>query len=189
MSPAAGSCNLAISAGAGKPGGRRSAERRSAWWKAQELLARRAHGTAELERKLRERGFPAAEIAAALEKLTRRGLLDDEAYALALTAELFLKRGYGYYAILPRLRRRGLAAELCRRVLSDYFAGLDPDDLQRGLQRALARCRRRGDDAPRCLYERLKRRGFRSGEICLALDASGVDKDGIVGLPEDEQFL
>jgi regulatory protein len=155
---------------AAESGRNRRQERQSAWWKAQELLARRAHATRELELKLVKRGFPASEIAAVLARLTERGLLDDEAFAEALTAELFQRRGYGYYAILPRLRRKGLSPELCRRVLQDYFAGLSPEELEAGLKKVLARRRRRAEEDPVKLYAWLKNRGFRSDEIRRTLE-------------------
>ena len=84
----------------------------SAWWKAQELLARRAHGSQELINKLKIRDYPAPEIEAVIRRLFEAGLLDDEAFAQNLVEELFLRRGYGFHAVIMRLRQKGLEKEL-----------------------------------------------------------------------------
>ncbi|MCK5539450.1 MAG: hypothetical protein KAI69_00865, partial [Deltaproteobacteria bacterium] len=64
----------------------------SAWWKAQELLARRAHGSQELINKLKIRDYPAAEIEDAVRRLFETGILNDEVFALNLVEELFFRR-------------------------------------------------------------------------------------------------
>jgi len=141
----------------------------TAWWKAQELLARRAHGTRELIDKLRLREFPEAEISEAIERLKAKGLLNDREFAFRLVEELFFRRGWGWYAIIPRLRRRGLPADLCREVCRDFFDRLEEEELQAVLERLLEKRRRRENDR-RKLYAWLKSRGFRGPEISLALN-------------------
>src|SRR3954470_22725251 len=54
--------------------------------KALQLLATRAHFRRELAMKLTQRGYPAEEIAAALDRLTEQKYLDDRA-----TARLFVE--------------------------------------------------------------------------------------------------
>ncbi len=145
----------------------------SAWWKAQELLARRAHGSQELINKLKLRDFPAEEIAAVVKRLFEKGILDDEAFAERLTEELFFRRGYGYHMILLRLRQKGLASDLCQRVVKKFFSGIDNDEISTMILRLLTRRQARENDKNR-LFAWLKRRGFRSDEIIRALQKRAV---------------
>ena len=140
----------------------------SAWWKAQELLARRAHGSQELINKLKLRDFSADEIEKAIQRLFEAGLLDDEVFAQRLVTELFSRRGYGYYAIVMRLRQRGLTAELCERVTKQFFAKLDESELLAVMFRVIERRRAHEKDKNQ-LFAWLKRRGFRSHEIARVL--------------------
>ncbi len=140
----------------------------SAWWKAQELLARRAHGTQELINKLRLRDFPPDEIDAAIKRLFEKGILDDEAFAERLTEELFSRRGYGFHAVLLRLRQKGLDFDLCHRVVKNFFMEIDNDEMSAAILRLVARRRAHEKDKNR-LFAWLKRRGFRGDEITRAL--------------------
>lgn len=144
----------------------------SAWWKAQDLLARRAHGTQELINKLKLRDFPPNEIEAAVKRLLEMGVLDDEAFAERLTEELFFRRGYGFHAVLLRLRRKGLDSDLCYRVVKKFFAELDKDEMSATILRLVMRRRAHEKDKNR-LFAWLKRRGFRSDEITLVLQDYG----------------
>ena len=149
----------------------------SAWWKAQELLARRAHGSQELINKLKIRGYPATEIEGAIQRLFETGILDDEAFARSLVKELFSRRGYGFHAVLMRLRQKGLAAELCERVTRQFFGELDEGELPAMIIRLIERRRSKENDKNR-LFAWLKRRGFRSDEISRALQAR-LEDDGL----------
>ena len=50
------------------------------WPLALRLLARRGHSVAELERKLKERGYSAAQIAPVIERCRELGYLDDSRF-------------------------------------------------------------------------------------------------------------
>lgn len=138
----------------------------SAWWKAQELLARRAHGRSELCNKLRQRGYPEAEISACEEKLLAAGWLNDREFARRLVEEFFYSRGYGYYLIQARLRQKGLDAELCGQVCDQFFSSLKGEESDRVLEKL---CRRRRRQEPEKIAAWLQRRGFRGAEIKRAL--------------------
>jgi regulatory protein len=146
----------------------------SAWWKAQELLARRAHGTQELINKLKLRDFPLDEIDAAVKRLLEKGILDDEAFAERLTEEFFSRRGYGFHAVLVRLRQKGLNPDLCHRVAKKFFAEIDKDEMSAAILRLVTRRRAHEKDKNR-LFVWLKRRGFRSDEITLALQGYEIE--------------
>jgi len=140
----------------------------SAWWKAQELLARRAHGTQELINKLKLRDFPPDEIDAAVKRLLEKGILDDEAFAERLTEELFFRRGYGFHVVLLRLRQKGLNSDLCHRVVKKFFVEIEKSEMSTSILRLVSRRRAHEKDKNR-LFAWLKRRGFRSDEITRAL--------------------
>ena len=150
----------------------------SALWKAQELLARRAHGSQELINKLKLRDYALAEIEEAIERLFGAGILDDEAFAQSLAKELFFRRGYGFHAVEMRLRQKGLAAELCERVTRQFFAEVNEEESLVLILKLIERRRSQEKDRNR-LFAWLKRRGFRSDEIIRALQArledSGLD--------------
>ncbi|MEA3347862.1 MAG: regulatory protein RecX, partial [Pseudomonadota bacterium] len=133
----------------------------SAWWKAQELLARRAHGSQELINKLKIRDYPAAEIEGTVRRLFEAGILDDEAFAQSLAKELFFRRGYGFHAVQMRLRQKGLTAEICENVTRQFFSELDDREIQMVIIRLIERRRSQEEDRHK-LFAWLKRRGFRS---------------------------
>ena len=70
------------------------------------LLARREHSLAELQRKLSQR-FDTEELDAALEKLAEDNLQSDERFAQSFTRERMM-RGVGPLRIESELRQRGV---------------------------------------------------------------------------------
>ena len=122
------------------------------------LLSDRAWTRAELAERLAERGFDQAAVATALERLTRVGLVDDAALAVA-AAESRAEQGLDAPAITLELRDRGVdpavaaaaaeaavpattRSERCRRVAEARLArlaGLDPEVQLRRLATYLAR--------------------------------------------------
>jgi regulatory protein len=75
------------------------------------LLASREHSRAELERKLRARGYEAVPMARVLDTLTETGLLSDERMAEAYVAER-LRKGFGPLRLRQELHGRGLDDDL-----------------------------------------------------------------------------
>ena len=132
------------------------------------LLARRDYFSAELTRKLRERGFEAQAAADALEALAAERLLDD-----ARTVERFVAyragRGQGPLRITLDLKALGVPAELIGPALE---SGPDWRALARDVRR-----RRFGAAAPADWNERarqarfLQYRGFSSDDIRAATGA------------------
>lgn len=102
-------------------------EGRKAFDSAIRALARRDHGTAELERKLEARGFSAPVVAEVIGRLTAAGYLDDRRFA-GQWAESAVRNGRGYG---PRLRleltRRGVSREIIAEVLADIRASHDEE--------------------------------------------------------------
>jgi regulatory protein len=80
------------------------------------LLARRDHGTRELERKLDDRGFEAEAIGTVLRELASQRFLDDERY-IEHFVSYHAARGQGPLRISAELRQLGVDAESIERQL------------------------------------------------------------------------
>ncbi|MCG6873086.1 MAG: recombination regulator RecX [Gammaproteobacteria bacterium] len=76
-----------------------------------DLLARREHSRSELVRKLKQRGFSAPEVGAALDRLADEGLQSDARFAEALTLAR-QQHGYGPRRIVWELREKGVGDEM-----------------------------------------------------------------------------
>ena len=79
----------------------------SAYQKALQLLATRAHFRRELELKLVQRHFPAEEIEAALARLSAENYLDDRATARVFVESRQARGGEGRTRLRAELQRRG----------------------------------------------------------------------------------
>ena len=129
------------------------------------ILGRRACSVAELSERLADRGYTDEEIAAAVEKLSEYGLVDDAAYAAALT-ERAAAKNLSRRALLFELARRGVDRDVALEAavaLPDAAAALDE----------LVAARLRGAPPERALFDKTYRslagRGFASGDIRAAL--------------------
>jgi len=80
--------------------------------KAYRLLSLRPHSEKELEKKLREKGFPAAVIKEALEKLHDLKYLNDASFAIQWARNLAANKLWGNRKIAASLREKGVAARL-----------------------------------------------------------------------------
>lgn len=80
--------------------------------KAFRLLSLRPHSEKELEKKLREKGFPAVVVKETLEKLHDLKYLNDESFANQWTRNLAVNKLWGNKKIIASLREKGLSAEL-----------------------------------------------------------------------------
>lgn len=129
-----------------------------AYQKAQDLLARRAHFSAELRQKLKTRGFSATDIDSVIDRLTEFGYLDDLNNGRQLAAHYLWKNGYGRMMIDQRLRKKGLSSSLTRQITDELFAGVSTTELEELFLRLSRKAR--GD-----IYAYLYRRGFLAEEI------------------------
>ena len=80
--------------------------------KAYRLLSMRPHSEKELEKKLREKGFPAVVIKEALEKLHDLKYLNDASFAVQWARNLAANKLWGDRKIFVNLREKGVEAEL-----------------------------------------------------------------------------
>lgn len=79
--------------------------------KAFRLLSLRPHSEKELEKKLREKGFPAVVIKETLEKLHDLKYLNDASFADQWARNLAVNKLWGNKKIIASLREKGLTAE------------------------------------------------------------------------------
>jgi len=80
--------------------------------KAFRLLSLRPHSEKELDKKLREKGFPAVVIKETLEKLHDLKYLNDASFANQWARNLAVNKLWGNKKIIASLREKGVAAEL-----------------------------------------------------------------------------
>ncbi len=80
--------------------------------KAFRLLSMRPHSEKELEKKLREKDFPAVVIKETLEKLYDLKYLNDASFAGQWARNLVVNKLWGNKKIIASLRDKGIAAEL-----------------------------------------------------------------------------
>jgi regulatory protein len=132
------------------------------------VLARRDHSVAELERKLLDKGFPAAVVEELIARLEKSGYLDDRRFA-GLWAESAVRNGRGYG---PRLRleltRRGVSREIVADVLAGIAAAYgEKETLARLAERKFARFdpQTASDRDKRRVFAYLQRRGFSAATI------------------------
>ncbi len=140
--------------------------------KALQLVARRPHFRRELEQKLSQRGFPAAEVESALAELERQGWLDDRAHANDLATGSMARKGFGPRRIRFELQRRGVDQELVEEVVGGIFE--DPEtELAHARQLARRMASGSSADVDR-LARHLDRKGYSKGVILKILsEASG----------------
>jgi len=132
------------------------------------LLARREHSTEELRRKLTQRGYPAVNIAAVLEKLSSKKLVSDERFTSSFVRHN-AGRGRGPVRIRAELRQQGITDS----QIQHEVGGAEVDWKQRANE---VRRRKFGAELPRTQGERAKQarflqyRGFNSDQIRAALN-------------------
>ena len=136
--------------------------------KAMDLLMRREHAVAELQKKLNARDYDADIVAEAVEQLSNEGLVSDERFTEAFV-RYRRNNGYGPRRIQSELRERGVSEKI-------QAAYLDVGDSQWFEQAAQVQNKRFGDVLPIDFKERarqarfLQYRGFTSDQIREVLD-------------------
>ncbi len=122
-------------------------------------LDRRLHSEKELRQKLCQ-NYPPHIIDAAINELSRLGLVDDENFARAFVEQRLQVNKKGPYAIVSELILKGVNRELARSVVDELTSGND-DEYSAAL--AVAERYKKDLDTPKGkqrLYGALARRGF-----------------------------
>jgi regulatory protein len=150
------------------------------------ILSYRARTRAELKRKLMGKGFHLARVEPCLDRLERRGLLDDEAVAAAFVRDRIRLRPRGKLRLTQELRTKGIPQNVAGRVVDDVLEQeeVTEGDLVRqvvsgwlsrqgaGTVQALGARERTpaSGKARRRLQGYLARRGFASSALSRAMD-------------------
>ena len=132
------------------------------------LLGRREYTTAELTRKLIDRGYEPEVVAATLTALRADRSLDDARAAASHVRMASRIKGRGRHRIKRELEARGVPAAIAKAALDE----LPREDESAQLTRILARKRPAGTLTPadrRRLFQQLLRRGFDADAISKAL--------------------
>jgi regulatory protein len=136
-----------------------------------DALARRDHASADLRRKLLDKGYDSAVVDTLIERLCAERLLDDRRYLENFVAS-HAARGQGPLRVLAELRKIGLQGAEAEAALAGY-----PDWI---LQLKRAREKKFGTSLPNNYADRQRQarflgyRGFTSAQIRMAL---GFDTD------------
>jgi len=129
------------------------------------MLDRRDYSAAELRKKLVEKGEDEAEAAAAVERLTELGFVDDARYA-PLVVRHYAAKGYGPRRVLQELQARGIPREL-------WDAAMEQMPVQDDAVDRLLRSRLKSDAPDRAELKRasdfLLRKGYGWDEIKAAV--------------------
>lgn len=142
------------------------------------LLSRRAHGRAELRRKLLDRGFSRHEAEAALDECARLGFLDDKEFASASTEEM-KGRGCGPRKIKSSLLRKGVDSDTVEEALKSdagFTAASETEAACEALRRKLKSLEREPDLKKRKLkaLRFLASRGFSPSASFEAVSKAGI---------------
>jgi len=149
------------------------------------LLARRDFSSADLDRRLTERGFTREAVDDALAELKATNVLDDARFGQNLSAQR-VRRGQGPARIRQELRRAGVAEDLIEAAAGPANGGTDFARLARE-----TRVRKFGPKVPKDWKEKarqarfLQYRGFSTDHIRAALDGDLEVDDG--GQTEPDQ--
>ena len=151
-----------------------------------ELLERTLRTRHDLERRLKEKGFAAGEIAATLDRLTEVGLVDDVEFARTWLAGRWGRRPSGWRRLQQELRAKGVSqedAERARELLSER--GGAPDEVHSAAKLAAQARKRYARLDPQVqrqrLYALLARRGYDSDVIRRALELKEPLESGAEG--------
>ena len=139
-------------------------ERERAHEYALNLLSYRPRSSAEVTRRLRQKGFSQPTIDTTLERLLRAQLLDDEAFARYWISNRERFRPRGSYALRYELRQKGIADDVIDTLLGEFD---ETDSAYRAAMQRLSGWQRsdqsrQTDPAKlqRRLTDYLRRRGF-----------------------------
>lgn len=140
----------------------------------QRLVKFRPRSVAEVERKLREKGFTAQVIEETVTWAVSHDLLDDEKFAQLWVAHRLVQRRSGPYGLRRELRQKGVDDEFISKALED--ADIDePQLLEELIDQRLSLVDHLPDETKqRRLMNYLTNRGFSFSEILKALKEKGI---------------
>ena len=162
------------------------------WNHAVKLLAGRAHSIGELRTKLRRRAENPDEIEPLLDRLKELGYLDDRRFAESFAAARLTNDRLGRTRVIQDLRQRRVAPSLAESTVSKVYSEVEEEQL------IVEWIRRKYRQTPRenlfqedkelaSAYGRLRRAGFRTGDIVRVLKRFAKNPDLLDGMEETEE--
>lgn len=147
--------------------------------KAYRLLSLRPHSEKELEKKLREKGFPAVVVKETLEKLHDLKYLNDASFAGQWARNLVVNRIWGNKKIIASLREKGIAADLINLAIENAREELPEEEaIEILIKKKAARRMPAAFDVKekRRIFQALMGRGFPAGLILNKLGKAAEEK-------------
>ncbi len=141
------------------------------------LLSRRELSTAQLRARLARRKFAAAEIDAAIERLSSDRTLDDKRVAIAAARMEGAVRRRGRRRAIQRLQQLGISSDVAKAAVDEVFDQIDePALLDQALDRKLKGADPRDLDvkAAARVVRGLVAQGFDAGQVYARLRARGA---------------
>lgn len=149
------------------------------------LLGLRDRASAEIVKKLQGQGYSLVAVQAAIDRLTKAGLLEDRRFALDYIKRNGRKRGAG--RIRFELTQKGVANELIDELMQERD---EDEELNAAIKLAEKQFSKRYDDI-RVQYQRsfaaLARRGFSPDVVRKALEAVRTGQENFSLLAEDDE--
>ena len=136
--------------------------------KAYRLLSLRPHSAREIEKKLREKGFPAAVIKEALEKLHELKYLDDVAFTSQWARHLAVNKLWGNRKIFADLQTKGVTANQIDDAIAAARSEMPEDEAVTLLikkKTAGKKCSLQDIKVKKRIFQSLLGRGFPAGLI------------------------
>lgn len=138
------------------------------------LLTRRDYTAAELRTKLLEKEHPDAEVAAALDGLTRDGLVNDRRVAVSFVRVASSLKGRGRHRIERELEHRGVDKAIIREAMATLPVADETASIRRFLERKKLPARLSPAEHRR-LFGQLMRRGFSADLIAKAIKGQDTE--------------
>jgi regulatory protein len=139
-----------------------------------DMLARAPRSVRDLRRRLLLKGETEADVAAAIQRLTGAGLLDDAAYARAFVRSKVSSQGFSRRRLQQELAKRGVARDVADAAIIEVLHDDEVDEAANIERAALKKLRTlHGLDEEtqrRRLYGYLARRGYDVGDVRAVVD-------------------
>jgi regulatory protein len=162
------------------------------WDYALKSLGGRAQSTGELRTRLRRRAERAGDVDEVLARLKENGYLDDRRFAEGFAAARLSNEKFGRTRVMQDLRQRRVAPSLAERAVREVYSevneeALIEDWIRRKYRLASRESLFQEDKDLASAYRRLRRAGFRTGDIVRVLKRFAKDPQLLDGMEEETE--
>ncbi len=145
-----------------------------------DYLSRRDHGSFELKQKALKKGYPSEIIDDVLDEFDRKGLLDDESFAIKFASDKAEFKQWGPVKIKSALRKKGVSKSIAEKAVRSITNDLDQVQICVDLLTKRKRHFLRETDTlkrKQKMYRYLAGKGFTGSVITKAIDTIKNDFD------------